>query len=238
LLGIGVALAVGIIAGLIQAAIMIRLRLGSVGVTLGGLLTFVGIAHVLTENRAVGYSNMEVALAVNDRIAGVLSLRSLLAFAVFILAAAVIGYTRIGRDLIAMGSDRRAAVVAGVNEPALLLGSFAFSGAMAALAGALIAYSLASASPSGVTDVLVPAAAAAILGGVSLSGGTGRPLGIGAGVLVLALLRAGLNAIEAPPHVHDIAMGLILLAVAVMGGPALGRRIREIAQRLGRRGAV
>jgi ribose/xylose/arabinose/galactoside ABC-type transport system permease subunit len=78
------------------------------------------------------------------------------------------------------------------------------------------------------SDVLVPAAAAAILGGVSLSGGTGTPLGIAAGVLTLAVMRSGLNAIGAPPYAHDIAMGAILLTVAVLDSAHFGQRMRQL----------
>jgi ribose/xylose/arabinose/galactoside ABC-type transport system permease subunit len=117
-------------------------------------------------------------------------------------------------------------MTAGVNVDALIVGIFAFSGTMAALAGALLSYSLASASPSGLSDVIVPAAAAAILGGVSLAGGTGRPLGIALGVLVLGVLRAGLNAIGAQPYVNEITMGAVLMTVAIADGPYLMRRIR------------
>ena len=72
--------------------------------------------------------------------------------------------------------------------------------------------------------MLVPATAAAILGGVSLSGGTGRPLGIAAGVLTLGVVRAGLNALGAPPFMNDIATGSILLAVAMAAAPGFWRR--------------
>ena len=228
LLGLLLALVIGLAAGVVQGLIMVWLRVGSVGVTLGGLLTFVGVAFVLTENRAISYPNLRVALALNDRIAGLFSIRSLVTFAIFAAMAVVIGYTRVGRDIIAIGSHRQGALIAGVNVNALLVGAFAFSGTMAALSGALLAYSLASASPSGLSDVLVPAAAAAILGGVSLSGGTGRPLGIAAGVLTLAVLRAGLNALGVLPFVNDIATGVILLAVALLEGPDLARRLRSM----------
>src|SRR5262249_56271341 len=120
-----------------------------------------------------------------------------------------------GRASAGVGSDRRAAMTAGVGVDALIIGIFAFSGSCAALSGALLSYSLASASPSGLSDVIVPAAAAAILGGVSLAGGTGRPLGIAMGVLSLAVLRAGFNAIGPPPSVNAIALGAILLILAV-----------------------
>jgi ribose/xylose/arabinose/galactoside ABC-type transport system permease subunit len=230
-LGLACALTAGLIGGLAQGWIIVRLRLGSVGVTLGGLLVFAGIAYVVTENRALPYENMEVALGLNVAFAGIFSLRSLVTIAIFVAAVLVIGLTRYGRDIIAIGSDRRAAMTAGVDVDALVIAIFGFSGFCAALSGALLSYSLASASPAGLSDVIVPAAAAAILGGVSLAGGTGRPLGIAIGVLSLAMLRAGFNAVGAPPYVNQIAMGGILLTVAVLDAPYLARRLSALVRR-------
>jgi len=230
--GIGCALAIGLAAGIVQGLIIVRFALGSVGVTLGGLLIFVGMAYVLTESQSLPYENLQVALLVNEPIAGFFSLRSIVCLALFVAAAVVVGFTRLGRDLIAIGSDRRAAMIAGVDVDAFIVGVFAFSGFCAAASGALVSYSLASASPAGLSDVLVPAAAAAILGGVSLGGGTGRPMGIAIGVLILAVLRSGLNAVGAPPFVNDVAMGAILLTVAILDGPYLIRRLGWSASRV------
>jgi ribose/xylose/arabinose/galactoside ABC-type transport system permease subunit len=171
---------------------------------------------------------MQVALAITAPLAVIFSIRSLVVLALFVLAALLIGVTRVGRDVIAIGSDRRAALVAGVDVESLVVGVFAFSGLCASLSGALLSFALASASPAGLSDVIVPAAAAAIIGGVSLAGGTGRPLGIALGVLTLAVLHAGLNAIGAPPYVNNIAMGAILLVVAILDGPYLLRRLRRL----------
>ena len=77
----------------------------------------------------------------------------------------------------------------------------------------------------------VPAAAAAILGGVSLSGGQGRPLGIAIGVLSFSVLRSGMNAIGAPSYVNDIEIGIALLIVAFLDGPLLTRRVQYIRAR-------
>ena len=224
-IGLGAALGIGAAAGLFQGFLIVRLGLSSVGVTLGGLLVCVGVAFVLTESRSLPYENMRVALLLNERFGGILSIRSVVTIAIFLLLAGLFAWTRIGRDIVATGSDRRAAVTTGVNVDALVVGIFAFSGFCAALAGALLSDSLASASPAGLSDVIAPAAAAAILGGVSLAGGTGRPLGIAAGVLTLAVLRSGLNAVGAPPFVNDITIGAILLTVAILDGPYLARRL-------------
>jgi ribose transport system permease protein len=74
-------------------------------------------------------------------------------------------------------------------------------------------------------DALVPATAAAILGGVSLSGGRASLVGIAGGVLVLCVLRSGLTAIGVPPFVHDIVTGGVLLVVALVDAPDLQRRL-------------
>ena len=173
-MGSGSALPLGLIAGIAQGFIIVRFNLSSVGVTLGGLLVFVGVAFVLTESRSLPYENLRVALLLNERLAGVFSIRSIVAIVIFTVVAALFAWTRLGRDIIATGSDRRAALTAGVNVDGLIIGIFAFSGLCAAASGVLLSYSLASASPAGLADVIAPAAAGAILGGVSLGGGTGR----------------------------------------------------------------
>ncbi len=223
LLGIALAVGAGVTIGLIQGVIVVGFRLGSVGVTLGGLLICVGIAHVMTENRAVPYDNLPVSLALNAPIAGIFSIRNIVALAIFGLAAVIISFTRLGRDLIATGSDRQSAAIAGVAVGRLTIATLAFSGFCSALSGAMLSYSLASASPSGLSEVIVPAAAAAILGGVSLGGGSGRPLGIVAGALTLAVMRSGLNAIGGPSNLNDIAMGTILFVVAILDGHHFAR---------------
>jgi ribose/xylose/arabinose/galactoside ABC-type transport system permease subunit len=235
--GVGIALAVtvGCIAGLLQGSIMVGLGLSSVGVTLGGLLTLSGLTYVLTENTTISYARMDVALLVNDPVLGVFSLRSAVAIAAFAIAAFVMARTRVGRDVIATGSDRRAARVAGVQVDHIIIGVFAVSGMLTALAGSLLSYSLAAASPVALADTLVPAAAAAIIGGVSLAGGKGTPAGIAGGVLVLAVLRSGLTAIGVPPYVHDIVTGGVLLAVALLDAGGLERRLFGLRRALSRR---
>jgi ribose/xylose/arabinose/galactoside ABC-type transport system permease subunit len=225
--GLGVALAVvfGMVWGLFQGAIMVWLRLGSIGVTLGGLLTLGGLAYVVTGNLSISYPRMDVALAVNHPVLEIFSLRSLVALIAFLAAAFFMACTRVGRDVYATGSDHRAAMVAGVRTSAIVPAVFACSGMLAALAGSLLSYSLAAASGVALTDVLVPAIAAAIIGGVSLMGGRGTPIGIVGGVLVLCLLSSGLNAIGTPPAVQDVVTGGVLFLVAIADAIDIDRRL-------------
>jgi len=224
-LGVFLGVGAGVASGVLQGIIMIWLGLSSVGVTLGGLLTLQGLTYVLTDNRTIGYPNIAVALKLNAPIADLVSVRSVAALAVFVLAALVMTCTHIGRDVIATGSDRRASRIAGLNTDRIVIGVFAASGACAALAGVLLSYNLGAASPVALADVLAPAAAAAIVGGVSVVGGRGSPMGIAAGVLTLCVLRSGLSAIGVEPHVHDLVTGIILVVIAVLDAPDLARRM-------------
>jgi ribose/xylose/arabinose/galactoside ABC-type transport system permease subunit len=239
-LGIIAALLVGLVGGFTQGVLIVRLQLGSVAVSLGGLLTFSGIAYVLTGNQSVSFGNLDVAMAMNAPILGLFSIRSLAALSVFAIAAVIVSYTRIGRDMIAAGSDRQASAMAGVAIEPLVVGAFATSGILSAGSGALLSYSLAAASPAGLSDVTVPAIAAVILGGASLLGGAGRPLGTAAGMLILSLLQTGLTALGFPPFVQELVTGTVLLVVAISDGPDLVRRLHAASKlrrsRLARRG--
>jgi ribose/xylose/arabinose/galactoside ABC-type transport system permease subunit len=227
-LGVALAVLFGFAWGLLQGVIMVWLRLGSIGVTLGGLLTLGGLAYVVTGNLSISYPRMDVALAVNSEVLRIFSLRSLVTLAVFLIAAFFMARTRLGRDVYATGSDRRAAMIAGVRTWAIIPAVFACSGMLAALGGSLLSYSLAAASGEALTDALVPATAAAIIGGVSLMGGRGTPIGMIGGVLVLCLLRAGLNAVGMAPAVQDVVTGAVLFLVAVADAVDLDPRLYAI----------
>lgn len=228
LVGLSLAVLVGCAGGLLQSYLMIRFNLSSVAVTLGGLLTWLGLAYVVTGNQTISFNQMDVAISINTTWFWGLSPRVLVVVALFVVAALFVGLTRTGRDMVAIGSHRNASVVAGINPNRILLGVFSVSGILASLAGAMLSFGLSSASPSGgVTDVLVPAVAAVILGGVSLSGGVGRPMGIAAGLLILCVTRTGLTSLGVDPYVHDVVTGFILLAVAIADGAHLRMRLHQ-----------
>ena len=204
LLGIVAATLCGLGAGVFQALLVERLRVNSTSVALGGLLLFVGIAYVITDNQSVPYPNMSVALAVNAPVAGVpLAAQHRYPRDIFCRCLANrrhVSRTRSDRDR-KRSPNRRLRELASIPCSSVSSG---FSGVLAALSGALLSYSRASASPTGLSDVLLSATTAAILGGVSLSGGTGRPIGIALGVMTFAVLHAGLHGRRASPAMHDI----------------------------------
>ncbi|NUT55894.1 MAG: ABC transporter permease [Thermoleophilia bacterium] len=222
LLGILAALGAAVLVGLVQGGLIAGFRLNSMPVTLGGYLVVLGITHLLGNSQSVLYENFDVGLRLDEPIAQVFSIRSLVSLGIFAVAAVVLRYLRVGRDIRAIGGDRRAARVAGVRVDRLLVCVFVVSALGAALPGALLSYSLATASPTNIGfDVLTFSATAALIGGVRLTGGKGGAFGIAAGVLSLSVLQEILAILRSPEYVSSLITGGLLVVVTIVWAPEL-----------------
>ena len=135
MLGIAAALGAAIVVGLTQGGLIAGFRLNSMPVTLGGYLVVLGITYILGHNKSVMYDNYTVGLRLDEPVLQIFSIRSLVSLGIFVVAALVLRYLRVGRDLRAIGGDRRAARVAGVPVDRLLVGVFVVSALGAALPG-------------------------------------------------------------------------------------------------------
>ena len=207
-------------------------------VTLGGYLVVLGITYILGHNKSVLYENFTVGLRLDKPVLQIFSIRSLVALGIFVVAAIVLRYLRVGRDLRAIGGDRRAARVAGVSVDRLLIGVFVVSALGAALPGALLSYSLATASPTNIGfDVLTFSATAALIGGVRLSGGKGGAVGIAAGVLSLSVLQEILAILRSPDYVSSLITGGLLVIVTIVWAPELSQWFRTTRVAAAGRGA-
>lgn len=227
IVGIAAALGTAILVGLLQGGLIARFRLNSMPVTLGGYLVVLGITYILGHSKSVIYEKYTVGLRLDKPIFQIFSIRSLVSLGIFVIAAFGLRYLRIGRDLRAIGGDRRAARVAGVSVDRLLVGVFVVSALGSALPGALLSYSLATASPTNIGfDVLTFSATSALIGGVSLSGGKGGAVGIAAGVLSLSVLQEILSVLRSPDYVSSLITGGLLVIVTIVWAPDLSQWFR------------
>jgi ribose transport system permease protein len=227
LLGILAALGAAVIVGAVQGGLIAGFRLNSMPVTLGGYLVVLGTTYILGHGKSVLYENYTVGLRLDRPIAQIFSIRSIVSLGIFVVTAIVLRYVRVGRDIRAIGGDRRAARVAGVRVDRLLVSVFVLSALGAALAGALLSYSLATASPTNIGfDVLTFSATAALIGGVSLSGGKGGAVGIAAGVLSLSVLQEILSIMRSPDYVSSLITGALLVVLTIVWAPELSQWFR------------
>ncbi len=224
-LGVLVAVAVGALIGFGQGILVGVLRIPSMPVTLATYIALLGLTYALSGGLSVSYPNTSATLWVDQTIAGVFSPRSLITFAAFGLAAIVLGGTRFGRELRAVGGDRRASRVAGVRVETTLVVLFTFSGALAALGGALLSYSYSSANPDPGLQPLILAAVAALLGGVSLAGGRGAAPGLLAGALSVAIVAQVVAMVAMPDFTTQLLYAALLGVIVALESPGLRRAI-------------
>jgi ribose/xylose/arabinose/galactoside ABC-type transport system permease subunit len=200
-------------------------------VTLGGLIALLGLVFVISDSSSITYPNLDVGARLDQPILDIFSIRIFVALAVFALAALCFARTSVGRDLRAIGSDRRASRIAGVRISRLLIGVFAVSGFLAALAGALQGYSLGFAEPDTTVSPLIFATTAALLGGVPLAGGRGNPLGIAAGVLTLGLVIEAVPILRSAEYVNILVPAVLLMIVTIVDAPELKQYWLELRAR-------
>jgi L-arabinose transport system permease protein len=230
---LGVAAAIGgcALLGLFQGTAIARLRLASLPVTIGTYIALLGLTNVIAANNTLTYGNISASVWVDQQVFTWFSPRSLIAFGAFLIAIVLLGATRLGPELKAMGSDRRAGRVAGVAVERRVAALFTCSAALAGLAGALFSYSSASASLDPGLQPLILAVVAAVLGGVSLSGGRGTAWGLLLGALAVALLQELFSIIALSNSTIQIVFGCVLLFVVSADAPDLRTTVTAAAIR-------
>ena len=239
LLGFVAAIAVAAAVGFAQGAIVARLRLHSMAVTLGFYIALLGATIAIGHSQSVSFSNLDLGTALDDMKLQIFSWRSFIALAAFALVFLVMRYTRLGRDVRAIGGDRRASRVVGVEVDRVLILVFVTSAVCSALGGTLQAYSFATALSDPGQTPLKFAVTAAILGGVSLVGGVGGALGIAVGALTLSLLQELFSILAAPTWVSNLITGALLVLATIVAAPDLSARWKSFrTPRVGRADAA
>ncbi len=217
-LGITVALAVGLAIGAVNAFFVVVVGINSFIATLGMLFFLRGLAFVISDEEPVTMTNKDFALDFGKPLIGEFTPRVLIFILVVIAMHVFVTRVRVGREFYAVGGNREAARDAGIPVRRRVFTGFMISGFVAAGAGIIVTLQLTAADPTAGGNALLTSFAAAIVGGILLTGGRGSVLGTLLGAASLAILQVGMtfNGVEA--DVQNIVIGLVLF-VAVITDP-------------------
>lgn len=227
LLGLVLAVVVGMVSGIVQGSIVVRFGINTMAVTLGGYLILVGLCSAIGDDKSVSYTNVPFSLDLESQVFQVFSIHSIVVLLAFAVTGLVFVFTRIGRNVRAVGGDERSSRIAGVPVNVTLLSVFATVGMLAGLGGALSAYGLGTASADPGFSPLIFAATAAIVGGVSFAGGKGTSAGIALGALALSLMQSVFGVLAAPDWVTSVVTGGLLTLAALAASPRFDARVRR-----------
>ncbi|MCD6318061.1 ABC transporter permease [Candidatus Aerophobetes bacterium] len=210
-----IALSVGLAAGALNGMIITKIGVNSFVATLATLFIFTGIIYGIT--KGYPYTKIPGSFTIVGR-DGMWGLPYIfwLMIGTLCFIFYVFNFRRFGRWLLAIGGNKEAARVSGINVDRIILLSHVLSGLFAAVAGVLWVSRMGSAQPAIGQEWLIISFAAAIIGGTSLSGGSISAWGLLMGSIIIVLIRNGLILIGTDIYFEQTYLGLIvLLAVTV-----------------------
>ena len=216
LVGVVLALMLGCVIGLLNGFVIGYLRINPLIATLAMLSIVRGLAYIISGGDAVIVSNSSFLAIGTDSLFGI-PLTVWICVTLFLSVGFLMPRTHFGRYVYAIGSNSRAARLAGIFVNRWTLVFYAFSGTTAALAGYVTVARTGQAEPSANIGAELEMITAVILGGASLSGGKGRLVGTFLAIVVLAILANGLILIGVPSYWQLPVKGCVLMGAIIWG---------------------
>jgi ribose/xylose/arabinose/galactoside ABC-type transport system permease subunit len=221
-LAIPAGLLTGAVLGFINGLIITRLGISDFIVTLAMLAIARGVLQLIAASTPLrGIESETFSALTNASVAGI-ALPVIIAAVIVVILAFVLTNTSFGRSVFAIGINRRAAHLSGIDVAQVRLKVYVLSGLLAAAAGILLASRLSSVQPGLGTNYELTAIAAAVIGGTSLAGGRGTLWGTVIGALILGVLENGLRLLEVSAFWFTIVTGVVIV-LAVIFDQALQR---------------
>lgn len=222
--GFAIALIVGVLAGLLNGLIITKSRIPDFIATLGTLTMFRGIALLVTGGLPVpshltatelgGYLPEQMRALGGGDLFGI-PIPGVIAIAVVIFGWVILRYTALGRSIFAVGGNREAARVSGINIDRTKITAYMLSGLMAGLSGFVLAGRLNSANALMAEGQELNSIAAVVIGGTNLFGGEGGVFGSLIGALVLGVLANGLNLLSVSDFWQRVFQGVVIILVVI-----------------------
>jgi ribose transport system permease protein len=215
-------LAAGAAAGLLNGVIITVTRITPFVVTLGTMSIFSGLALIVSNGQTV----YGLPQSFDDLLAGSVGpvpTPIIIALVVLAITSVIMKSTKLGEYMIAIGGAREVARLAGINVTFYTAAAYVMSSMLAAVAGMVTVARLGAADPILGQDLLLPAVAAAVMGGADLMGGEGSMLGAVVGALLIATLQAGLTFLNVQAFYQQVAIGVVIILALLFNRLQKGR---------------
>ena len=213
-LGVIAGLFVGAFVGLVNGLLANYARIQPFVATLATMSACSGIALFLTDGHPItGFPDWYQALT-SIRLFGVLPLEAVICVALFMIAAFWLRFRPGGRAIYAVGGNEEVARLSGLDVKHVRVGAFIIAGVLAAVAGIIDGSRLDTAIPTAGSASLLNVIAVVVIGGASLSGGSGTMLNTFIGLLIIGVLNNGMALLDVSPNLQPVVIGItIVLAV-------------------------
>ncbi len=232
----GLAILIGLLAGLINGVLVGYFRIPSIAATLGTLSIFRGVLFVYGDGRIVTRDLIpDWAIGiVSTQVLGIVASLVVIAAVVVVAAALALRYLPLGRQIYAVGSNPEAVDFYGLDSRRTVLIAYLMCGLLAGFAGFLFGPQVGYIIQYAGQNYELTAIAACVIGGISVLGGSGNILGAAFGALTLATINNGLVQLQLPEFARLVIQGGVIV-FAVMIDALVQRRARSILRSMRRR---
>ncbi|MDR1798100.1 MAG: ABC transporter permease [Clostridiales Family XIII bacterium] len=188
-------------------------------ITLGGMICFRGVALLVTHSQEVSMNNAMDPLK-NTVIVGVKDQANLavnvppyifLFLGITVVMWIVMRFSKYGRRIYAVGANRQAAYLAGINVKNVIFSTYIINGALVAVAALCLLSRVNTAIITVGQNLEIDVIASAVLGGVALSGGKGNIWGVFLGAILLGMIGNGMNMLRINAEWQYVTKGLIII---------------------------
>ncbi|MGO5051669.1 ABC transporter permease [Lachnospiraceae bacterium LCP25S3_G4] len=215
--GIIIGILIGFVFGLANGLMVSIMGMPPFIASLGSMMISKGIGSIITKAQSVTWpqSGQEGGWFRNifkiNNGSTIIPTGFILLIVLAIIMAIVLNKTRPGRYILALGSNKEAARLSGVNVVKWETLAYIFSGTFAGLAGVSYAATYSTLLPGGGAGFELDAIAGVVIGGTSMSGGVGSIAGTLIGVFIMSVLKTGLPFIGLQPHWQQLITGIVLI---------------------------
>lgn len=210
-----VAMLAGLLVGILNGIGVAVGNLPPFIMTLGTMTAVRGLALLISNGKPVIGLSPEYKAVAASSVCGIPMLAVFLAI-IIAICSFVLSKTVYGRRVYACGGNLLAARVSGINTTKIRVSTFAIAGLLAGLSGFLMTSRVTIGQPTAAESYEMDAITACVVGGVSMSGGVGRPWGVVVGCLLITVIANGLDIMGVSSHWQKIVKGaIIVLAVLI-----------------------
>lgn len=204
------------LAGGVSGSLIAFFRVPAFIATLAMMSAARGLANLVTDGHQIISFPIWFNLMAVIRHGGLLTITVGIMFSVFIICWFYLKFTAGGRCLYAIGGNEEVARLAGINVKLHTVGVYVTAAVLSGLAGILLGARLDSVQPQAGFTYELDAIAAVVIGGTSLSGGRGSLTGTAIGVLIIGILRNGLNLMGVSPFMQQVVIGVVIAAAVAV----------------------
>jgi len=213
-IGIGIPVITGVVVGgllgLLNGVLIAKLKVPAFIATLGMMSVARGAALFITNGQTIHMFPSEFRFLSAGNIATI-PIPVIYAIVVVAVASFILNYTQFGRYIYAIGGNKEAARLSGINTKAVEIWAYIISGITCGIGAVILTGRLNAAQPIAGIGYELDAIAAVIIGGTSLNGGVGSVSGTLMGAILIGMLRNGLNLLNVSPFLQQVVIGSVIV---------------------------